>query len=389
MANRREFLKGSAAIGLGLGLGGAFTVGCGGAGDGDEGAGAPGGGVSRAENSLRILILGGTAFLGPAEVEYALARGHQVTLFNRGQTNPHLFPEVEKLVGDRAVPDYTALEGREWDAVIDNSANVASWLVDATAALKESAGRYLFVSSISAFKDTSIEGMTEDGPVFTEEDYNEAIASGAGMGAAFGPNKAQADRETIRAFGDRGIVVRPGLIVGPMDRSDRFTYWPVRIDRGGEILAPGDGNDPAQIIEVRELGRFLIHLLETEASGTFNATGPESPMTMAEMLNGIRSVTTTPASFTWVDADFLQEHQVRGWSEMPVWVAPSPGTMGFSTYDCSKAIAAGLTFRPLAETAADTLDWWKTKPAEEQILRSGIDPEKEAAVLAAWHARNG
>ena len=170
MANRREFIKGSAAIGLGLGLGGVFTVGCGGTGDEEEGQGAPGTGVSRAEKSLRILILGGTAFLGPAEVEYALARGHQVTLFNRGQTNPHLFPEVEKLVGDRALPDYSALEGREWDAVIDNSANVASWLVDATAALKESAGRYLFVSSISAFKDTSIPGMTEDGPVFTEDD---------------------------------------------------------------------------------------------------------------------------------------------------------------------------------------------------------------------------
>ncbi len=387
MANRREFIKGSAAIGLGLGLGGVFTVGCGGTGDEEEGQGAPGTGVSRAEKSLRILILGGTAFLGPAEVEYALARGHQVTLFNRGQTNPHLFPEVEKLVGDRALPDYSALEGREWDAVIDNSANVASWLVDATAALKESAGRYLFVSSISAFKDTSIPGMTEDGPVFTEEEYNEAMAPEGR--APFGHNKAQADRETIRAFGDRGIVVRPGLIVGPMDGSDRFTYWPVRIDRGGEILAPGDGNDPAQIIDVRDLGRFLIHLLETEANGTFNATGPAAPMTMAEMLNGIRSVTTTPASFTWVDTDFLGEQRVRGWSEMPVWVAPSPETLGFSTYDCSKAIAAGLTFRPLAETARDTLDWWKSKPAEEQNLRSGIDPEKEAAVLAAWHARNG
>ena len=385
MANRREFLKGSAAIGLGLGLGGVFTVGCGGEGEG--GQGASGMAASQAERSLRILILGGTAFLGPAEVEYALARGHQVTLFNRGQTNPHLFPEVEKLVGDRAVPDYSALEGREWDAVIDNSANVASWLVDATAALKESAGRYLFVSSISAFKDTSIPGMTEDGPVFTEEEYNEAMA--AGGRAPFGHNKAQADRETLRAFGDRGIVVRPGLIVGPMDRSDRFTYWPVRIDRGGEILAPGDGNDPAQIIDVRDLGRFLIHLLETEASGTFNATGPEAPMTMAEMLDGIRSVTTTPASFTWVAADFLGEQRVRGWSDMPVWVAPSPETLGFSAYDCSKAIAAGLTFRPLAETARDTLDWWKTKPADEQNLRSGIDPEREAEVLAAWHARNG
>jgi 2'-hydroxyisoflavone reductase len=387
MANRREFLKGSAAIGLGLGLGGVFTVGCDGTGDGEDGQGASGTGLSRAENSLRILILGGTAFLGPAEVEYALARGHEVTLFNRGQTNPHLFPEVEKLVGDRAAPDYSALVGREWDAVIDNSANVSSWLVDAASALKESAGRYLFVSSISAFNDNSTVGQTEDGPVFTEEEYDEAIASQGS--APFGPNKAQAERETFRAFGDRGLVVRPGLIVGPMDRSDRFTYWPVRIDRGGEILAPGDGNDPAQIVDVRDLGRFLIHLLEMEASGTFNATGPVAPMTMGEMLDGIQSVTSTPATLTWVDADFLGEQRVRGWSEMPVWVAPTPEMAGFSAYDCSKAIAAGLTFRPLADTARDTLEWWKSKPVEEQNLRSGIDPEKEAAVLAAWQLRNG
>jgi 2'-hydroxyisoflavone reductase len=388
MANRREFLKGSAALGLGLGFGGFFTVGCERRGVPGESAGS-GGPVSEAQDPLRILVLGGTAFLGPAQVEYALARGHQVTLFNRGQTNPHLFPDVEKLVGDRAVPDYSALEGREWDAVIDNSANVAAWVVDATAALRESAGRYLFVSSISAHSDNSVVGQTEDGPVFTEEDYNEAIASGAGMGAAFGPNKAQAERETFRAFGERGIVVRPGLIVGPRDRSDRFTYGPVRIDRGGEVLAPGDGTDRAQIVDVRDLGRFMVHLVESEATGTFNATGPASPMTMREMLEGIRSVTSTPSTLTWVDADFLQEQEVRGWSEMPVWVAPTPEMRGFSAYDCSKAMAAGLSFRPLAETARDTLDWWKSKPEEEQTLRSGIDPEKEEAVLAAWHARIG
>jgi 2'-hydroxyisoflavone reductase len=311
-----------------------------------------------------------------------------VTLFNRGQTNPHLFPDVEKLVGDRAAPDYSALEGREWDAVIDNSANVATWVVEATTSLRESAGRYLFVSSLSAHSDNSVVGQTEDGPVFTEEDYNEAMASGAGMGVTFGPNKAQAERETFRAFGERGIVVRPGLIVGPRDRSDRFTYWPVRIDRGGEVLAPGDGTDRAQIVDVRDLGRFMVHLVETEASGTFNATGPESPMTMREMLEGIQSVTSTPSTLTWVDADFLQELEVRGWSEMPVWVAPSAEMRGFSAYDCSKAISAGLSFRPLADTARDTLDWWKSKPEEEQTLRSGIDPEKEAAVLSAWHARN-
>lgn len=395
MASRRDFLSGSAAAGLGLGLGGFSVIGS--TGSGDQGVGGESGSTSsgatlkipRAERPLRILILGGTAFLGPAQVEYALARGHTVTLFNRGRTNPELFPGVEKLVGDRAEPDYSALEGREWDAVIDNSANVASWVVDAAAFLKESVGRYLFVSSISAHTDNSIIGQDENGPVFSKEEYDEAMASGAGMGATFGPNKAQAERETFLAFQDRGLVVRPGLIVGPMDNSGRFTYWPVRIDRGGEVLGPGDGSDLAQIVDVRDLGQFMVHLLEEEATGTFNATGPESPLTMAGMLYGIRAVTSTPVSITWVGADFLREHEVRGWSEMPVWVFPSPETQGFSAFDCTKAIRAGLTFRPLAETARDTLDWWKSLPEEGQGLRTGIDPAKEASILEAWHSRTG
>jgi 2'-hydroxyisoflavone reductase len=392
MASRREFLAGSAAAGVGLGLGSFSVIGCAETGGGASGGGAADsveeGAIPRAEKPLKILFLGGTAFLGPAQVEYALARGHTVTLFNRGRTNPHLFPEAEKLVGDRSTPDYSALEGREWDAVIDNSANVATWLDDSTQLLQDRAGRYLFVSSISAHSDNSIIGQTEDGPVFSEEDYNEAIASGAGMGAAFGPNKAQAERLTFRAFGDRGIVVRPGLIVGPMDNSGRFTYWPVRIDRGGEVLAPGDGSDLTQIVDVRDLAQFMIHLVEREMTGTFNATGPESPLTMAEMLGGIRAVTSTPVTLTWVAADFLREQEVGAWMEMPCWVYPSPETAGFSAYDCTKAIEAGLTFRSLADTARDTLEWWKSLPEDRKGLRTGIDPEKEANILRAWHARN-
>lgn len=391
MTSRREFLAGSAVAGLGLGMGGFSAVGCtspeGGAGV-NEGESEPQSMVPRAERPLDILILGGTAFLGPAQVEYALARGHNVTLFNRGQTNPELFPGVEKLVGDRAAPDYSALEGRQWDAVIDNSANVASWVMGVAPVLKENVGRYLFVSSISAHTDNSIIDQDETGPVFSQEDYDEAIASEASFGEAFGPNKAQAERVTLEEFGDRGLVVRPGLIVGPMDRSDRFTYWPVRIDRGGEVLAPGGGNDHTQIVDVRDLSEFMVQLLEQEASGTYVATGPESPLTMAGMLYGIRAVTSTPVTITWVDSDFLEEHEVRPWGEMPAWFPPSEEMAGFSRYDVSKAIAAGLKFRPLAETARDTLSWWKAKPEDEQNLRTGIAPEKEATVLQAWHARN-
>lgn len=381
MSNRRDFLKGTAAAGLGLSLGGLSVIGC--SGDTEEVADwGP-------QRPLRLLILGGTSFLGPAEVEYAVSRGHTVTLFNRGQTNPELFPDVEKLVGDRSVPDYESLVGREWDAVIDNSANVASWVRDAADVLKDSVGRYLFVSSISAYSDFSASEMVEDGPVFTQEDYDEAIASGADFNSAFGPNKAQAERITLEAFGDRGCVVRPGLIVGPMDRSGRFTYWPVRIDRGGEVLAPGDGSDRAQIVDVRDLGRFLVHLMETNATGTFNATGPDYPMTMHQMLERVREAVPSDATLTWVDADFLQEHEVGAWMEMPVWMFPEPEMAGFSSFNCQKAFDAGLTFRPVTFTARDTLAWWKSLPEDQQTMRTGIDPEKEANVLAAWHARNG
>jgi 2'-hydroxyisoflavone reductase len=388
MANRREFLAASAAAGLGLGLGGRPGV-ASGVGRALPDSGARARPVPRAPRALRILMLGGTGFLGPAEVEYALARGHTVTLFNRGRTNPQLFPETEKLVGDRATGDLAALQGRTWDAVLDTSASIATWVRDSAAALKDSVGRYLFVSSISAHTDNGTPGQTEDAPVFSHADYEEVIRRNAPFGEAYGPNKAEAERIVHATFGDRGLVVRPGLIVGPRDNSDRFTYWPVRIDRGGEVLAPGDGTDLAQIVDARDLGRFLVHLVEEQASGTYNAVGPRSPMNMAEMLYGIRAITSSPVSFTWVAADFLREQKVGAWMEMPVWVYPDPDTRGFMDWDCSKAIAAGLEFRPLADTARDTLEWWKGRGADAPALRTGLAPDKEAGILAAWKARSG
>ncbi len=396
MTSRREFLAGAAAGGVGLGFGGMSMRGEANVNPATGvGATGPRGGpghrplqeLPRAERPLDLLILGGTAFLGIAQVEYARARGHRVTLFNRGRTNPHLFPELEKLVGDRAIPDYSALEGRRWDAVLDNSASLSPWVEDSTEILRDSVGHYLFVSSISAHKDNSRIGGTETTPVFTEEDYRDALE--AGQERAYGPNKAQAERVTLRAFGDGGIVVRPGLIVGPHDRSDRFTYWPVRIHRGGEVLAPGDGSDWVQWVDVRDLARFMVHLLEVEASGTYNATGPEAPLTMAGLLYGIRAITSADVSFAWVEADFLREHEVGAWMEMPLWVYPSPEMRGFSAWDCSKAVEAGLTFRPLADTARDTLEWWASQPQEDRELGTGLDPEKEARILEAWHARSG
>lgn len=390
MANRREFLLTTAAAGVGLGLGASPLQA--GTGPGTpapsrmpDGAAAP---VAKAPRSLSILMLGGTGFLGPAEVEYALARGHEVTLFNRGQTNTHLFPDVEKLVGDRATPDLEALTGRHWDAVMDTSANIATWVRDTAAALENSVGRYLFVSSMSAHTGNDILWQTEEGEVFSHEQYVEALAKNPDQPMAlFGEQKAEAERIVNNTFGDRGLVVRPGLIVGPGDRSDRFTYWPVRIDRGGEIVAPDDGTVGAQIVDVRDLGRFLVHLLEQEASGTYNAVGPKSPMSMAEMLYGIRAITSSEVKFTWIPADFLREQKVGAWMEMPVWVYPSDETRGFMAWDCTKAFAAGLQCRPLADTARDTLTWWNERGEDAPPMRTGLAPDKEAAILAAWKAR--
>ncbi|UCF39426.1 MAG: SDR family oxidoreductase [Acidobacteriota bacterium] len=333
---------------------------------------------------MRILILGGTGFIGPHQVRYALDRGHQLTLFNRGKTNPHLFPEVEKLRGDRN-DDLESLRGGQWDVVIDNSASIPRWVRQSTELLRESAAHYIYVSSISVYSDNSIIGMDETAPVGTLDDPTvEEIT-----GATFGPLKALCEQEARRVFGERCTVIRPGLIVGPGDRSDRFTYWPVRIDRGGEVLAPGNPTDPVQIIDARDLAQWMIRMAEGPTAGTFNATGPGSLLSMAEMLYGIRAVTSSEVSFTWVDAAFLSEHEVQPWADMPVWVPPTEGMEGFSRVDCSAALSQGLTFRPLAETSRDTIDWFKTLPEERRKdLRAGIDPAREVEVLRAWKARN-
>ncbi len=336
-----------------------------------------------ASRPLRILILGGTGFIGPAQVRYALQRGHRITLFNRGRTNPTLFPEVERLQGDRN-GDLEALKGREWDAVIDNPASLPRWVRQSAQLLKDAAQTYCFVSTISVYSDNSIVGMDESGPVGTLDNPDTEEITGE----TYGPLKALCEKEAERAFPGRALIIRPGLIVGPGDPSDRFTYWPVRVDAGGEVLAPGEPADPVQLIDARDLGEWMIRMVEQQAAGTFNATGPVSRLSMAEMLYGIRAVTSAPVSFTWVPAEFLEEQQVQPWSHMPVWVPPRNGMEGFSTVNCSRAIARGLSFRPLAETARDTLEWFKGLPEERRSgLKAGLSREREAEVLARWHAR--
>lgn len=334
---------------------------------------------------LRILILGGTGFIGPYQVQYALDRGHSVTLFNRGVTNASLFPGVPRLIGDRNLPDgHKALESGQWDVVIDNPTSNPKWVRDAGRALRGRTKHYLFVSTISVFSDSSAP-FDESGPLLAPVDIDAPFNQ-----TQYGQNKVRSEIEARTQFGENVTIVRPGLIVGPGDLSDRFSYWPVRIDRGGTVLAPGTPTDPVQYVDARDLGEWIIRLAEQKTLGTFNATGPRAPTSMAEMLYGIKAVTTSDAQFVWVPADFLAANQVRAWSDMPVWVPPVGRTAGFARVICQKAYATGLTFRPLAETAQATLAWYRTRPAAEQEkARAGLAPDREATVLAAWKASRG
>lgn len=375
---RREFLKLVAGAGGALSLGAALP----GLLAAEFSRVQPAGGTR--SRALRILILGGTGFIGPHQVRCARVRGHELTLFNRGRTNPHLFPGVEKLRGDRN-GDLGALEGRRWDVVIDNSASNHHWVRMSAGLLRDAVERYIYVSSLSAYSDMSRIGIDVDAPTFTYETAGASPETDAAE-LPYGLRKALSEREARAALGERATVVRPGLIVGPRDPTERFTYWPVRIHRGGEVLAPGTPKDPSQIVDARDLAAWMIRLAEDDTAGTFNAVQPPRPF--AELLYGIRAVTTEPTTFTWVDADFLAEMEVRPWADLPVWVPPEGDTAGFARFDVHRAVEAGLTFRPLAETARDTLEWHFTRPSEErEALRAGLGPEREAEVLAAWHER--
>ena len=349
----------------------------------------------RAAAPLNILILGGTGFTGPEQVEYALARGHKVTLFNRNRTRPDMFKgKVDQLIGDLGA-DTSALKGKKFDVVLDNPTTFPFWVRNAAQYLAGNVGHYIFISTISVYPDNSVPGADESAsttPMPEGVDPYTTVREHGGQ--YYGALKSFSEREVAKHYGSAYTIVRPGLIVGPLDRSDRFTYWPARIDRGGEVLAPGTPDDPAQFIDSRDLAEFMVRLAEGKVLGTFNATGPAKPTTMAEVLYGIKAVTTSGASFTWVPSDFLASQGVRGWRHMPIWLPPNGPTAGFLRRSVAKALAAGLTFRPLAVTAKDTLDWHKTRPAEEQKATlegavAGIPPAKEAEVLAAWKVSRG
>ncbi len=342
------------------------------------------------DGGLKILILGGTAFLGPAIVEAAKARGHTLTLFNRGRTNPHLFPELEKLRGDRDPnkgEGIKALEGRKWDAVFDDCGYYPRMVKASAELLAPNVKQYVFISSISAYAENKTPGADETAAIGTMPDPT--LEKMGENYEYYGPLKALCEQAAEKALSGRVTNVRPGYIVGPGDPTDRFTYWPVRVDQAkgdrAEVLAPGTPKDPIQIIDVRDLGGWLVHTVEQNITGVFNACGPEKALTMGEVLDACKSASASEARFTWVSADFLQKQSGEG-VDVPIWISPEGDSAGFHRWSNAKAIKAGLKFRPVRQTVGDTLTWFKTLPPERQSkLRAGLSAEREAELLAAWH----
>ena len=385
---RRDFLKTTALAGGALGLGVTPSVGA----AAERATSTQRSSTPRAAAPLDILILGGTGFTGPEQVEYATARGHKVTLLNRNKTRPDYFKgRVEQLVGDLN-DDVTALKGHKFDVVIDNPTTLPAWVRNAAQYLKGNTRHYIFISTISVYPDNTIPNQDETAATTPlPADLDPYTLDRANAGKYYGALKTYSEKEVEKHYPGINTIIRPGLIVGPLDRTDRFTYWPYRIDKGGEVLAPGTPNDPVQFIDSRDLAEWTIRMAENRVFGTYQATGPAKPLTIAEMLYGIKAVTTAGAQFTWVPADFLEEQKIRAWRDMTVWVPPGRSG-GFSRRNVSKAVAAGLTFRPLAVTAKDTLDWAKTRPEAEQKAMAegsvgGISAAREAEVLAAWKAK--
>ena len=339
---------------------------------------------------MRILILGGTGFLGSHLVESLLARGHHPTLFNRGQTNPERFPDVESIRGERDPRigrGLTGLRERSWDAVIDTSGYVPRHVAASAEMLAPSIGQYVFISSRSAYASAADVGADEAAPLATLATLADPTTETV-TGETYGALKALCEQAATAAMPGRVANIRAGLIVGPGDPTDRFTYWPVRVARGGEVLAPGDPNAPVQFIDARDLAAFLVTVIERGLHGPFNALGPAETLSMGTMLEACRSAAPaaagSDATVTWVDQRFLLAQNVKPWSELPLWIPDSPADAGFMRMSNAKAVAAGLTFRPVEQTARDTLEWFATLTADHS-WKAGLTPEREASILQAWH----
>lgn len=329
---------------------------------------------------MRLLILGGTLFLGRHLTQAALARGHDVTLFNRGLHNADLFPDVETLRGDRD-GDLTSLEGRQWDAAIDVHGRVPRIVRASAALLAPAVGHYTFVSTTSVYGDQSIPHMDEHAPLATIADPTVEDPTGPN----YGPLKVLSEQAVEAALPGRALIIRPGLIVGPHDPTNRFTYWPHRVAQGGDVLAPDGPEHPARFIDARDLATWTIRMIESGTTGTYNARGPNETLTFGELLASCRTITGSDARFVWVGEQFLLAAGVAPYTEMPLWIPNLPERAGFYSIDSSRAIAAGLTFRPVAETIRDTIAWDATQPPDAP-RPCGLRPERERELLARLSA---
>ena len=335
---------------------------------------------------MKLLILGGTKFLGRHIVDAALAKGHEVTLFNRGNTNPDLYPDLESLRGDRD-SGLAPLKGRRWDVVIDPSGYAPRIVRDSAELLADVVEHYTFISSISVYSDFSEPGIDENSPVATLEDETVEEVTGDTYGAL----KALCEQAAEAIMPGRVLNVRAGLIVGPHDPTNRFTYWPVRVSKGGDVLAPDSPDYPIQFIDGRDLAAWVLRMAEGRKGGIYNVTGPDTTMTMGKLLETCKAVSGSDASFVWMDEDFLLEKEVSPWSELPLWLPQGWG--GMHATDVGKAVADGLTYRPVDETVRATLDWQATHMGElpktdgMSLPPAGLDAEKEARILASWRAR--
>jgi 2'-hydroxyisoflavone reductase len=347
---------------------------------------------------MKLLILGGTRFVGRHLVTAALAREHQITLFNRGKHSSAALTNVETIYGDRN-SDLTKLQGRRWDAVVDTSGYLPRTVKASAEILSHSVDRYVFISSASVYADVSVFDVDETAPVatLTSEQLDQANdidssgqTSAVTYGKMYGGLKALCEQAAEEVLPNRVLIIRPGLIVGPYDYTDRFTYWVQRIAHGGEILAPGRPDRYLQFIDVRDLAEWIVRMIERGGTGVYNANGLPNNLTMERMLEECKTVSTMVSardvSFTWVSDEFLMQEKVAGWSEVPLWVPEedTPHLKGFMFINCNKAVGAGLTFRPLHDTIRDTLTWYETNRVDEE-LKAGIDTDKEQRLLRKWH----
>ncbi|MFK7802930.1 MAG: NAD-dependent epimerase/dehydratase family protein [Anaerolineae bacterium] len=332
---------------------------------------------------MKILIIGGTQFVGRAMAQAAIDRGHDVTLFNRGKTGADLFPSAEKLVGDRD-GGLDVLEGKSWDAVIDSCGYVPRLVGDSARKLKDAVGLYAFISTISVYSETSEVGIVEDSQMSRDigEPGNEEIT-----GATYGPLKALCEDEVTAVYPDKHVIIRPGLVTGPNDHTNRFGYWPARIAKGGDVMVPGSADRQLQHIDARDLAAFTLHCIENKLIGDYNATGPDYRQTMGDLVAASVEASGSDANSIYVDEMFLVENEVQPWSELPFWIPTTdPSTAGFFAFNVQKAIDAGLTFRPLIDTVRDALAYEneRAQSANFHNWESTLSPDKEKELLKKW-----